>query len=307
MTRRIGSYRAFTLIELLVVIALVALLLALLLPALRTARNAARMTISMNNVREIVKGTHIYRSEYKDLFPMQASSGPQAPTNESRPAWCTWNYGGKGADSWWMMNQRTWDHPAARRPLNQILYPEIFATFRDPGPHQVVHAQEAERTDNVMPVYRSPGDRVTYQRLTPYPRPYYDLEYGSYEDVGTSYHMNMKWWYGLQVVTGFRFGDRRGETGWQYADRMIREGAKRMDLAAGFSPSNFMWIHDQTGDIVAHDPQRRSWRGEFDEINKSVSGFLDGSVRYVKMVPGAINVTSGPDQYLFHFPRHNDR
>lgn len=300
--------QGFTLIELLVVIAIVALLLAILLPALRNARQAARMMRSMSNVREIVKGTHIYRTEYKDLFPMQSSCGPEAPSPWGGWAWCTWNYGGKGADAWWKTNNNIFDHPAARRPLNHILYPDIAATFLDPGRQRTAFAQEAERTADVMPVYRSPGDRVTYQRLPNYPSPYYDLEGGSYHDVGTSYHMNMKWWDGLRQNSQYQQGGGgRSENSWQYAERMIREGMKRMDISDGFAPSNFMWIHDQTGDIVTHDSRRRSWRGEFDEINKAVCGFLDGSVRYMKMTPGAINVTTGEDQYLFHFPRSYER
>lgn len=304
MRRKLNGRGAFTLIELLVVIAIIALLVGLLLPALAKARNVARLAISLNNNRQILTAMHSYRNQYGDeVFPLQMSSGPQSPTGSSNGwAWCTWNYGGKGCDVWWLTNARTFDHPAGRRPLNAFLYPDLV--IRDPGPAMSVSGTDAERTKDMMPVFKAPADLWTYQRANPYPTPSYDFEGGSYRDVGTSYHCNMKWWYPLSALPAMR--QRGGESSLQWQNRMMREAMRRMAMSNSFSPSDFIWLHDQTGDIVAHDPSRRSWRSDYGDVNKSVLGMLDGSARYQKMVPGAVNVERGDDRYRFHFPRDND-
>lgn len=61
--------RAFTLIELLVVIAIIALLIGILLPALGEARKAARLSIDLNNQRQLGVASNSYATDYADKNP----------------------------------------------------------------------------------------------------------------------------------------------------------------------------------------------------------------------------------------------
>jgi type II secretory pathway pseudopilin PulG len=64
---------AFTLVELLVVVAILALLLALILPAIQKARESAARAQSVNNLKQIVLGTHSYAAANNDRLPAMTS------------------------------------------------------------------------------------------------------------------------------------------------------------------------------------------------------------------------------------------
>ena len=64
--------KGFTLIELLVVIVIIAILAALLLPALDKARARARMTVCMNNLKQLGISLLIYAQDWGGWFPYHA-------------------------------------------------------------------------------------------------------------------------------------------------------------------------------------------------------------------------------------------
>ena len=79
----------FTLVELLVVIAVIAILILLLLPAINAAREAARMSICKNNVRQLGVAIHNYHGAKKRLPAGWQSDDPDEPDGE--PGWA-WGY-----------------------------------------------------------------------------------------------------------------------------------------------------------------------------------------------------------------------
>lgn len=300
--------RAFTLIELLVVIAIIALLIGILLPALSKARNASRITISLNNTRQIMLGVATYRAEKKDLPPMVGAGITQGRITGG---WDTWSYGGKNCDIYW--SGQVFDEPAYTRVLNENLYsgmtlevpPGYSSTGRGMASGTTPCAAcwtlvrgvptPQQRSSIEMTAYRSPGDKSTKQRNWPNETP----GISSYDDVGTSYHMNFKWW------------DQPGLPG----DFTLKydAGVRRIRLASEFDPTNkFVWIHDQTADVVANSgsgpiPGRPMFMGEFGEKNKSVMGYLDARAEYNKMTSGSMydplrdTAPYGVGKYIFIF------
>lgn len=274
--------RAFTLIELVMVGVIFALITMLLIPAMRQRWNADGLSNSLNNVRQILVACGQYRLDDACRVPARAC---RYSNGQITGGWDTWNFAGKNCQSYWASaSGGVFDESAYSRFLNPYLQASLAPippgyintgsgstwTFNDGTP------TEAQRQSFQVRVCRSPGDIATRQRAWPNATP----GISCYNDVGTSYHLTMQWWSqpggpsnftsrynaGMQAISGIGgiFGPR--------------------------PPSDFVWIQDQMGAIVANSTGA-NFTGEFGEINRSVSGFLDGRSTYLAMTPGAM---SGP-------------
>jgi prepilin-type N-terminal cleavage/methylation domain-containing protein/prepilin-type processing-associated H-X9-DG protein len=285
----------FTLIELLVVIAIIALLVAILLPALAKARLAARMTVSMSNVRQLMIAQGAYQFDFKDNYPKRSSPERRAYTGVTtgQGGWCSWSFGGKNCDESWRIDSPIYDEPAGLRPLSGYVHPEVNLTSCDSRSDL---AQEPSLRKTIqMPGFKSPGDRVSYQRAKT--RPDEPTQMSSYDDVGTSYHMNF-WWEKNYGPLWLQHNQRSGESDWMQQARVVQEGVRRGRLSANVNPAKHIWLHDQTADLVAENLFAQ-YMGEFGEKNKSVMGFLDGHVAYLLMERGGLGTT---EDYTFMNP-----
>lgn len=311
MARR-QTRRGFTLIEVLVVIAIVALLIAILLPSLSRSRKQARRVGSLSNVRQITATSNSYRDDYKSYLPITPTySRGTTPWSKLDPAKytpvsfsglgpdvaaCSWQFGGKNNHRWW----RAWfgaiyDVEAADRPLNSYMMPGVvfdapaWAWPQDPTGLDLA-PDAASRSGQDAGPFRDPSDRATYQRN--WPAANYSIS--AYNDVGTSYDLNLRWLDQVMKVTPTQFS--RFDS--------LNTGARLMRQAEGFAPSRFVWIHDPFGSVVACNPDRAyRIKNGYDEYNKAVLGMLDGSARYELLTPGNddASLRTASFSYLFEF------
>ena len=279
------SRSGFTLIELLVVIAIIALLLSILLPGLGKARLAAKKTGSLNNLRQINIGARQYQDDNRSYMPITpAYPGRTANANPtSFPGWCTWSFGGKNCDGqhW---SGSMFDIEAADRPLNPYLYPDML--WDPPSPTTVLGGTSLARKNQQAEVFKDPGDKFTNQG-NEWPR---EGKISSYDDVGTSYHWSYWWYYNPPP------GVSVGVQSWRY-------GLRQMAIGDAFMSSRYVWVYDETADIIVNDDPRIPDQviNGYGEINKAVSGFLDGHAAYITYIRESL---TGPDYtLLFSYQR----
>lgn len=208
--REVGrNRRGFTLIELLTSIAIMGLLMALLAPGLQSAREQAKRVVCKNNLRNVNTALGMYLHEF-DAYPILV--------DVERRGWATWTYGG------WMGNDfKTYCTPkgtgahcsqAWERPLSVYMRGPQSIPRDDPGSDGLFGTNDDRVTE--MPVFRCPSDRFSNQwryRAGSSKTPTYSTwERSSYEQVGTSYHMNFFWWFQAVARTS---SELRAEGEWR--------------------------------------------------------------------------------------------
>ncbi|MBL8762886.1 MAG: type II secretion system protein [Phycisphaerae bacterium] len=283
---------AFTLIELLVVIAIVALLISILLPALGRARKAAYMAISLNNIKQINTGSTTYKTDQKGMLPLTLAYQKRGITkvaDNSVFGWCTWSFGGKNCDTYWPNSngKRGFDIEAADRPLNPYMYPEITWDAPPWYTQQPLDANSPSRRSQQAEVFRDPSDKVTHQRQWPRESP----GVSAYDDVGTSYQYNIKWWDQLML-----------EYPQLSFEQKFDFGVRRLSVADAFTPARMIWLNDEYADITIYNADPKyTIRNGYGDINKSVVGFLDGHGAYLTMRPGNIRSSFTNEDYTVVF------
>ena len=295
--------RAFTLIELLVVIAIIALLISVLLPALGKARKSARLAISLSNMGSVMKANASYNNDSKGKMPflpiyspgtepwLSLGIKPASTLPNNITAVCTWTFAGKNCgDAWVTGRNSVFDMMANVRPLNPYLTAANIP--KPPTPKRWGKSNvDPDRVTTQIPVLKDPSDRGGHQQN--YPNLNRDNS-TCYDDVGTSYHSNLRGWEDLRTKTG-DFG--------QSWETFVR----RLALGDNFSPSLLVFAKDEWGDLTleATDPKTQIKNG-YDDFNRSVLGFLDGHSKYTKIRPGATKDSLINDDYWVTFPDWNN-
>ncbi|UCG17661.1 MAG: DUF1559 domain-containing protein [Phycisphaerales bacterium] len=292
---------AFTLIELLVVVSIIALLVSVLLPSMKEAREQAKRVSCQANLRQINSALFAYLTDY-DRLPVYYSKNDEGCIC----GWCTWSYGG------WLGRNRLWDDvgggcfriPANQRPLT------VYMTKRGVSPARLSGGTLQELSD--QPVFKCPSDRKSVQYLYIDPDAGTEEMFSSYDDVGTSYHMNFYWWpqtsrrYGpdwdgdgvveptlgqcpSELVESCPTGQR---INWPCRFRQGRDIWRYYEL---HSPSRFVTLVEEPVDFaLTGGTQEMGFHRTFSKHNIA---FLDGHVAYLMMDTREM---SGPDWTVVH-------
>lgn len=261
--------KAFTLIELLVVIAVIAVLIGLLLPALAKARLEAWKAISLSNIRQLAGASSVYQNDHRGYLPIVPNGIPVATTIN---AWVPWTSWGKYNSEWWVTNgSGLFNKPPSARPLNPYLTSADLPSAMDAG---------SKKTFSI-PVLKDPSDRVGHQRMWNAFQPSFENVIqnadgmSNYDDVGTSYMWQAKWFFQTTTQTGGNW------------TRAFRAGTERFRLAETFQPSRMIWVNDEWTDItINQETTTARIKNGYGDINRGIVAFLDGHAKYQKLITG---------------------
>jgi hypothetical protein len=188
--------------------------------------------------------------------------------------------------------------PAEKRPLT------VYMNKGGVAPVKIKNGKLWEESG--QPVFRCPSDDKSGQYLYINPNAGTDLMFSSYEDVGTSYHMNFYWWDQTHLSTGPDWdGDGQYEptpglcpneaipgcssqlTNWPCRFRQGLDIWKR-HLHRG--SSRFVTLVEEPFDLAINaGTQELGFHGRF---SRHMMAFIDGHVSY--MSPDTRNLF-GPD------------
>ncbi len=261
----------FTLIELLVVVAVLGVLVAVLLPALGRAQENARLAQCLSQSRQITIAATDYSYDFDERWPfVPAKLDPEA--SFCPVAFNSWTHGGKSTSDYWSgLNEVTIDE----RPLNAYTNPDLLLEDK-PDPQDKTQVIRTE-----VRLYQCPSDKGTYQRSFWNDGTFADLNISSYDDVGTSYHLNVKWWFDeYPGGCGPYLDPGSSKLDFVEASALLRNGGPR-------SPSHFVWSFEQNMDFVAHTGESRE--GDHGGMNKATAMFMDGHVSYLTIEPGEVD------------------
>ena len=307
---RAGRRPAFTLIELLVVIAIIALLIGILLPALGKARKAGQKAVSQSKMRQVMIANTQYQLDNENYLPW---------FNQVNPQWvgfCEWTFAGKYADQFWASRYSAlFDVPPALRPLNAYLAPDttfnldglVRTTVSDwtrPGKtafrYTVPNARM--RDDYDIEVLRDPSDRASFsfaweRNQEAYPYVDADATRSTYNDTGTSYHTQVRWWWIERA--------KNPGGGGSFVNAFL-DGMRRFRIGSDFDASKFALYGDSLVNVIPlaldEDPPRSTWENNYGDENRANLAFFDGHIDYIELKPGAVTTKD----YTFYFYKRGE-
>lgn len=228
------------------------------------------LSVSVAQLGRIGMAAGQYRNDMHGYLPEVMSyrrGSIQTSRSGSLEGWCTWSGWGKNCDKFWA--GKTFDVEAADRPFNG--YVMMGKTFGAPAPPATLGANDPERQRPANP-FRDPGDKVTFQRSWPNSTP----GVTGYDDVGTSYLYNVKWW--GQVYPSWPGG----------FEAAFKEGTRRLAVGQGVNPSRFIWCHDQYTDLLGNVSNKNyKIKNGYGDVNFSSVLFYDGHARYMEITAAA--------------------